>query len=111
MDRHNDNLEELLDYIEPANCSYQEWCNVGMALKDAGYPVSVWDAWSARDGARYHAGECAKKWHSFNGASAPVTAGTIVHMALENGYQPHREHGSGHALDWDDEISADYVVT
>ena len=111
MDRHNDNLEELLDYIEPANCSYQEWCSIGMALKDAGYPVSVWDAWSARDGARYHAGECAKKWHSFNGASAPVTAGTIVHMALENGYQPHREHGSGHALDWDDEINADYVVT
>jgi len=111
MEHKNDNLDELLDYIDPSNLSYQEWCNVGMALKDAGYPVSVWDAWSARDGARYHAGECAKKWHSFNGASAPVTAGTIVHMALENGYQPHREHGSGHALDWDDEISADYVVT
>ena len=67
MEHKNDNLEELLQYIDPAGLSYQEWCGIGMALKDAGYPVSVWDAWSARDGARYHAGECAKKWHSFNG--------------------------------------------
>lgn len=111
MEHKNDNLEELLQYIDPAGLSYQEWCGIGMALKDAGYPVSVWDAWSARDGARYHAGECAKKWHSFNGSDTPVTAGTIVHMALENGYQPHREHGSGQALDWNDEINADYVVT
>lgn len=111
MERHNDNLEELLDFINPSALSYQEWCNVGMALKDAGYPVSVWDAWSARDGARYHAGECEKKWQSFSGSDNPVTAGTIVHMALENGYQPHRERGSGQALGWDDEICADYVVT
>lgn len=111
MEHKNDNLEELLQYIDPAGLSYQEWCGIGMALKDAGYPVSVWDSWSARDCARYHAGECAKKWHSFNGSDTPVTAGTIVHMALENGYQPHREHGSGQALDWNDEINADYVVT
>lgn len=111
MDYKNDNLEELLQYIDPAQCSYQEWCGIGMALKDAGLDVSVWDAWSARDGARYHAGECQKKWHSFNGSDTPVTAGTIVHMALENGYQPHRAQGSGQALGWDDEINADYVVT
>ena len=111
MEHNNDNLEELLQYIDPAVLSYQEWVGIGMALKDAGYPVSVWDAWSSRDGARYHKGECEKKWRSFNGSDTPVTAGTIVHMAIENGYQPHREHGSGQALGWEDEISADYVVT
>lgn len=113
MERKNDNLEELLQYIDPADLTYQEWCGIGMALKDAGYDVSAWDHWSARDGARYHAGECAKKWRSFNGADTPVTAGTIIHMALENGYQPPRkEHGSARALGWDEEISAaDYVVT
>ena len=111
MEHKNDNLEELLAYIDPAQCSYQEWCGIGMALKDAGYPVSVWDAWSARDGARYHAGECAKKWRSFNGSDTPVTAGTIVHMALENGYQPHRSDPNARSLGWDEEISADYVVT
>ena len=52
MEHKNDNLEELLQYIDPAGLSYSEWCGIGMALKDAGYPVSVWDSWSARDGAR-----------------------------------------------------------
>lgn len=111
MEHKNDNLEELLQYIDPAGLSYSEWCGIGMALKDAGYPVSVWDSWSARDGARYHAGECAKKWHSFNGSDTPVTAGTIVHMAIENGWKPHRSDPNARALSWDEEISADYVVT
>lgn len=114
MPRKNDNLEELLCYIDPSALSYQEWCGIGMALKDAGYDVSAWDNWSRRDAARYHAGECAQKWHSFNGSDTPVTAGTIIHMALQNGYQPKQKAGNGTALDWNDEISdADtaYVVT
>ena len=35
MEYKNDNLEELLAYIDPAGCSYQEWCGIGMALKDS----------------------------------------------------------------------------
>lgn len=110
MEYKNDNLEELLDYIDPASLDYQEWCNIGMALHDSGYDVSVWDAWSARDAARYHSGECEKKWRTFNGSEHPVTAGTIVKLALDNGYQPKRNTGSS-ALDWNDYIGEDYVVT
>ena len=40
-------LDEIINYIDPAGCDYQEWCNVGMALKYEGYDVSVWDRWSA----------------------------------------------------------------
>ena len=29
----NTDLKELLDYIDPASLNYQEWVNVGMALK------------------------------------------------------------------------------
>lgn len=29
MEHKNDNLEELLQYIDPALCSYQEWCGIG----------------------------------------------------------------------------------
>lgn len=57
MQYQNDNLDELLDWIDPAALSYQEWCGIGMALKDAGYDWSIWDVWSQRDGARYHSGE------------------------------------------------------
>lgn len=88
MDYKDDNLDELLDYIDPAVLTYQEWCGVGMALKDSGYDCSLWDNWSQRDTVRYHSGECEKKWRSFAGSEHPVTAGTIVHMALENGYRP-----------------------
>ena len=49
-------LREILEHIEPAELSYQEWVNVGMALHEEGYPVSVWDDWSRRDYARYHDG-------------------------------------------------------
>lgn len=107
----DDNLDELLDYIDPAVMTYQEWCGVGMALKDSGYDCSLWDSWSQRDTARYHSGECEKKWRSFAGSEHPVTAGTIVHMALENGYRPQSAPKESRALSWDDYIGEDYVVT
>lgn len=97
------NLTEILKYIDPSTCSYQEWINVGMALKHEGYTVSDWDMWSMKDVNRYHSGECAKKWATFQGSSAPVTAGTIIQMAKENGY--HYENVSAE-LDWDSEIGS-----
>lgn len=100
-------LPELLEYIDPAMLDYQTWVNVGMALKEEGCSVSDWDDWSQRDRARYHAGECAKKWHSFKGTGTPVTGGTIVQLAREHGWSP---AVSGHELDWDDEISDDELV-
>ena len=95
-------LTEMLPYIDPATLSYQEWINVGMGLKEAGYTVEDWEQWSARDPGRYHPGECKRKWNSFNGSANPVTGGTIVQMALERGWKPQSEEGK--ALDWNDMI-------
>lgn len=95
------NLLKILTFINPADCDYQEWVNVGMALKHEGYTASDWDNWSRSDVARYHPGDCEKKWQSFNGSAAPVTAGTIVQMAKDRGYTP-KEFKS---FDWDSEIS------
>ncbi|MBQ8884112.1 MAG: AAA family ATPase [Oscillospiraceae bacterium] len=97
----NTNLLKILSYIDPADCDYQEWVNVGMALKHEGYSVSDWDNWSRRDVKRYHSGDCEKKWQSFNGNTSPVTAGTIVQMAKDRGYTP-KEFKT---FDWDSEIS------
>ena len=96
-------LTEIIEYIDPGSLSYQDWVNVGMALKLEGYPVSVWDQWSQKDFGRYHAGECEKKWRSFSGSSSPVTGGTIVQMAMERGWVPEK----GHELDWNDSIQVD----
>ena len=97
----DNNLLKILAFINPADCDYQEWVNVGMALKHEGYTAADWDNWSRSDVARYHPGDCEKKWQSFNGSAAPVTAGTIVQMAKDRGYLP-KEFKT---LDWDGEIT------
>lgn len=98
-------LLEILQHIDPAGLSYQEWCAVGMALKEEGYTSADWEAWSGKDTKRYHSGECARKWGSFNGAAVPVTGGTIVQMAKEQGWFPERE--AGYELEWDGIIKKD----
>ena len=99
-------LKILLSYIDPSSCTYQEWVDVGMALKEEGYTAEDWEAWSARDVRRFHPGECARKWQTFRGNASPVTGGTIYQMAVENGYQPER----GYELDWDSPIDSDGIV-
>lgn len=102
-------LKELLKYIDPATCNYQEWINVGMALKQEGYFASDWEEWSAKDTTpnRYHYGECFRKWESFEGSTTPVTGGTIVQMAKERGYVPPRKNIEIISYDFDDEIEID----
>lgn len=97
------NYIELLDYIDPASCSYQDWCAVGMALKHEGLTADVWEKWSSRDARRYHKGECQHKWNTFGGSATPVTGGTLVNMAKQGGWLPcGRESRS---LDWNDSIN------
>lgn len=109
---HLDNkvdLIALLEYVDPSYLDYQEWLNVGMALRQEGYTASDWDEWSRRDGARYHPGECFKKWTTFEGSG--ITGATITQMAKDNGWEPHSRK-EDHELDWNDEISGndDYVI-
>lgn len=100
-----DNILEALNQIDVAKLSYQEWVNIGMALKAEGFSVDVWDSWSRND-TRYKAGECERKWRSFNGSSNPVGGGTIVQMAKDNGWTPSRFENGG-LMEWDDVIEYD----
>lgn len=94
------NLLELLEHIDPSVLDYQQWVNVGMALKEEGFSADVWDEWSRQDAARYHHGECQRKWNTFTGSRMPVTGGTIAQYAMEQGYAlPSRDDGT--ELDWD----------
>ena len=49
-------LTDIIKSIPAASCDYNEWTQVGMALKHEGYSVNVWDDWSSSD-SRYHSGE------------------------------------------------------
>lgn len=108
MERSQYDLLEVLDHIEPAELDYQQWLNIGMALDLEGYSVDVWDNWSRRDPGRYHPGECQKKWKGFKGNGSPVTGGTIVQYAREQGWTP--PYDPGHALGWEDTISSEEGV-
>lgn len=95
MSTELEKIIEALSFIDPSTLDYQEWTNVGMALKAADLPCYIWEDWSSRDTYRYHIGECEKKWDTFT--SSGVTIASIYHMAQERGYKPHR-------LDWDSKV-------
>lgn len=78
------NLQEILQSLSPSDLSYEEWVQVGMALKHEGCSAADWDAWSKAD-KRYKPGDCERKWQTFRGSASPVTAGTIVQIAKEHG--------------------------
>lgn len=103
MREYNTDLLEILGHINPSLLNYQEWVSVGMALNHEGYDAQVWETWSQRDVARYHTGECQRKWKTFHGGgSDPVTAATIVQLAKDQGWHPAPiDDGPILALDWD----------
>ena len=91
-----ESIIEALDYISPDD--YETWFKVGMALKQEGFGVEVWDSWS-RGSTKYKQGECERKWKSFN--RSDITGGTIVQWAKDNGYM------TNSAMDWDDFFDED----
>lgn len=103
----NFDVTEVLAGIDPARCSYQEWLQVGMALKEDGADASVWDNWSARDPARYHQGECQRKWKGFS-ASGGIGGGTLYHLAQAQGWRP--PESAGHELSWDAVIGDGVII-
>lgn len=112
MTEGNFDLLPLLNCIDPSVLSYQDWVNVGMALKHEGYTAADWDSWSQAD-SRYKKFECFKKWDTFNEeAGSIVTGATIVQMAKDRGWNSPYAYDSedAHELDWNDTIDKDYRV-
>lgn len=93
-----------LKALPVADMDREGWIKVGMALKEEGFPCSVWDDWSQND-KRYHPGECERKWSSFNGSGSPVKGGTIIQMAKDRGWTPFG--GEDGIMGWNDEIEYD----
>jgi len=62
------------------------WITVGMALNEAGFPVTMWDTWS-RGSNKYKMGESFRIWAGFKKGGG-VSMGSLVHMAQENGWAP-----------------------
>lgn len=97
-----EHILSALKSLDVSTLDRNQWLLTGMALKEEGFPCSIWDDWSRND-SRYHPGECEKKWAGFNGTATPVKGGTIVQMAKERGWVPYTEG----AMAWDDTIEYD----
>lgn len=94
-------VRKCLEYIPVADLSYDEWLQVGMALKTEGYSCADWDTWSMAD-SRYKAGVCERKWKTFR--RDECTGATITQMAKDRGWEPSQSYV---AYDWEDEIGTD----
>ena len=107
------NILDALDNTDPSCLDYTEWLNVGMALKEEGFTANQWDDWSRKDAARYHAGDCFRKWDSFKSDANKVTGGTIIKLARDYGWRrEHREPSESYELSWDAVIGSkdDFVI-
>lgn len=84
-------VTEALSKI-PADCSMQQWVEIGMALKhqfgSAGF--SIWDDWSSSSATKYPGmEELAGRWESFAANPkdrVPVTVRSLIKIAVEHGW-------------------------
>ena len=95
-------LQEVLNALSAHRADdYQTWLEVGMAIHSAGGTWGMWDAWSKKS-PKYKAGECEKKWATFaNYTGAPISIGSLIKMAKEDGWNPRQGFG------FDDATSSD----
>lgn len=97
---------DLLDKLDP-DIPYDDWRNVGMALKDelGDDGFNIFNEWSAK-GEKYCAGEMRKKWNSFKLKQGGVTFGTLIHLVkqavgedqFKKIWQKHHLHPDSHWL-------------
>ena len=87
LDIDEQHIEGLLAFID-ADCDYNQWVSVGMAIHHclSGGGVGLWDDWSSK-GAKYCGSDKINRhWHSFGKTSNPVGYGTLLHHAKQGGY-------------------------
>ena len=84
-------IPEALHALDPSLLAYDEWVQIGMALKAEGYPFETFHQWSTQNKSHYKSeNDVMNHWKSFDtsNAATPVTGGTIVEIAKRYGYSP-----------------------
>lgn len=88
LDITESDIRAMLEYYKNDDLDYEEWIRAGMAIHDAtgGNGFEIWDDWS-QSSKKYDPSFMQRKWHSFGKSSSPVTIGTIIHHAKQNGWR------------------------
>jgi len=101
-------IREILNELDPALLDYAEWLKVGSALKHEGGSAFEWDQWSRKDGTRYRAGECDRKWGGLDAGAKAVTVASVCELAKRQGIRvSHSAEPSEY--DADDYTPVDYM--
>lgn len=80
-------INDMINSIDP-DCEHDIWVRCGMAIHHAtnGLGFDIWNSWSEK-GKKYPNSEIlANRWHSFGKSANPVSLGTLIHYAEQNGY-------------------------
>ena len=83
---------KALNYV-PNDCPYETWRAIGMAIKDAGFSVGVFETWSGGQ-RKNSSGEWVNEdiqahWDRYKRTSGKLaTWGTVMHIAMQHGYTP-----------------------
>lgn len=83
-----DDVQDMLDFLDP-DMGYQDWINIGFALRAGGYPIEMFNNWSAK-GSKYSGFKDIEfHWKSFR-PDGGVTMGTLIQSAMLAGWQVSR---------------------
>lgn len=88
VDVSHGDIASMLDAIPNHDVTYDEWLNIGMAIHQAtnGTGEALWEEWSAKSH-KHDERQMAYKWHSFGRSANPVTIGTLIFHAEQNGWK------------------------
>lgn len=80
-------IAECLKQINPAALEYDEWLQVGAAIKHEGGDCVLWDQWSQSD-PRYRSNDCTGRWDGLDKGQNSVTVATVVQLCKKQGGTP-----------------------
>lgn len=89
VDVTDDELRSIVSHIPNNDADYETFITVGMGIENAtggsqdGY--AMWVDWAAQS-SKYDPKDMPKKWASFGKCANPVTIGSLVYMAEQNGW-------------------------
>lgn len=89
-----DDIKAALDCV-PADCSRDEWLDIGMGLHHHGYinkcndeMFALWNEWSATASSKYKGVKDLNTcWRSFKARDDGITIASLYHIATEYGYK------------------------
>lgn len=80
-------VEDALRHVS-ANCSFDDWLRIGMALHSwsPSEGRAIWDSWSRTAPERYQEASIGQHWQTFKEKTGGVTIASLFKMALDNGW-------------------------